>query len=310
MSPSLALRLAPPLLLAWSACAPRRVAPPVVTGLTIAELQQVVAKGPLPDDPCQTAWFSAVADTRAAAEALDALVAAAPDCPVPVARVRLASLARADTLSWGAESRAPDAATRLHLARFAAQSRWEPGTSAVADLVLDPDPQVRLSAVAAVRALRLVIAAGALERSLATTPARPPDEKALLCTALAELGVDPPRACGGLKPVAVVPVEPPDRPAPNRCRALVTSLASPDATVQRRALLELTRPWVDVRLGCAVANEPLLRLVQQSPDAAVRAAAATLLAWKLHPPDMRRAPSWPSTLVEPEAVEAAPSSAR
>jgi hypothetical protein len=287
--------------LASLSCAPKRVAPVVVTGQTIAELQQVAAKGPLPDDPCQAAWFSAVAETRRAAEALDAIVAAAPECPVSVARVRLVALARTDALSWAAESRAPDAATRFELARFAATARWEPGTSAVADLVLDADAGVRLAAIAAVKALRLIIAAGALERSLTATPPRSADEKALLCTTLAELGVDPPRACGGLKPVEVAAPEAPSRPEPNRCRALLTSMTNADPSVQRRALLELTRPWVDLRLGCEVGNEPLLRLVQQAPDASVRAAAATLLLWKLHPPDMRRTPAWSRTLVEPEA---------
>ena len=289
------------VLAATLACTPKRVAPVVVTGQTIAELQQVAARGPLPDDSCQAAWFSAVADTRKAAETLDAIVANAPECPVPVAQVRLVALARTDALSWGTESRAADAATRFHLARFAATARWEPGTSAVADLVLDADAGVRLAAVAAVKALRLIIAAGALEKSLAASPPRSPDEKALLCTTLAELGVDPPRACGGLKPVEVAPPEPPVRPAPNRCRALVASLSGADGTVVRRALLELTRPWVEFRLGCDVENQPLLRLVQQSPDASVRAAAATLLLWKLHPPDMRRTPGWPRTFVEPEA---------
>jgi hypothetical protein len=289
------------VLVLLAACAPRRVAPAVVNGQTIAELQQVVARGPFPDDPCQAAWFYAVADTRKGAEALDAVVAAAPECPVPVAQVRLIAMARADTLSWAAESRAPDAATRFHLARFAATARWEPGTSAVADLVLDPDPGVRLAAVAAVKALRLAIAVGALERSLTATPPRSADEKALLCTTIAELGVDAPRACGGLRPVEVASPQALERPAPNRCRALIGSLAATDPTVQRRALVELIRPWVETRLGCEVPNEPLLRLVQQSQDASVRAAAATLTVWKLHPPDMRRTPNWSGTLVEPEA---------
>lgn len=303
------MRLSPlSAVLALGCAAPAKVVTPVVaetsaSPMTVAELQKVVARGPFPDDPCQAGWFYAVADTRKAAERLDALVAEPRPCPFPLAKVRLVQLARTDQLSWAAESRAEDTETRLELARFAATSKWEPGTSAVADLVNDADPSVRQAAISAVRALRQSIAVGQLEKSLSLKPARSAEERALLCTALTEFNIDvPPAACRGLQPVPPpTPPEAPGRPAPNLCRTLVTSLASADATVVVRALLELAAPWVQLRLGCDVPNEQLLRLVQFSASPEVRAAAALLALWKHHPADMRRTPAWTTTLVEPEA---------
>lgn len=291
------------LLCSLLACAPKRVEPAVVaaTAMTVQELQKAVARGPFPYDACQEAWFMAVADTKKAAEQLDKLVAQDSACASATARVRLLQLARADTLSWAAETRANDAATRRELARFASTSKWEPGTSAVADLVMDPDESVRLEAVKAVRALRQSIAVGQLERSLLLKPPRNATERALLCTVLTEFNIDvPPAACRGLEPVPVPsPPDPPGKPPPNLCRTLITTLASPDPLTQARALLELAGPWVQVRDGCSVPNAPLLALVQTgAPE--VRAAAAMLLLWMHHPPDMRRTPGWGKTVISPE----------
>ncbi len=283
-----------------TACAPKQVRVAAVTAMSVADLQQVVARGPFSDDPCQAAWFYAVADTRKAGERLDALVAQAPTCPLPIARVRLVQLARTELLSWGAEARASDPATRLELARFAATTRWEPGTSAVADLVADEHPEVRLAAIAAVRALRLSIAAGQLEKSLSAKVPRPVDERALLCTTLTEFNIDAPLApCRGLNPVEVpTPVVEP-RPAPNLCRGLINALVSPNPAATRRALLELARPFVELREGCAVPNELVLRLVQTPPAPEVGSAAAMLLLWVNHPPAMRRAGKWSTQVVAP-----------
>lgn len=284
------------------ACAPKNIPPPAATAMTVVELQQAVARGPFPYDACQEAWFYAVADTKKAAARLDTLVAQDSSCASAIAKVRLIQLARSDTLSWAAESRASDVATRLELCRFAATSKWEPGTSAVADLVLDPDEGVRIAAVKAVRALRQTIAVGPLERSLAMKPPRKDEERAQLCTTLTEFNIDvPPAACRGLEPVE--PPSPPDvpgKPPPNLCRTLITSLASPDFGTQSRALLELAAPWVQFRNGCSVPNDLLLRLVQQgAPE--VRATAAMLLLWMHHPPDMRRTPGWGKLVISPEA---------
>jgi hypothetical protein len=290
------------VLAALSACVPKTVPPPPVTAMTVVELQQVVARGPFPDDACQEAWFLAVADTKKAATRLDVLTQQDSACASSTAKVRLVQLARADTLSWAAESRAPDVATRLELARFAATSKWEPGTSAVADLVLDPDENVRVLAVTAVRALRQTIAVGPLERSLANKPPRGDEERALLCTTLHEFNIDvAPAACRGVEPVpALEPPEGPGRPPPNHCRTQVNALTSPDSLTQARALLELAAPWVKVRLGCSVPNDTLLRLVQHgAPE--VRSTAAMLLLWMNHPPDMRRTPKWGATVIAPEA---------
>jgi hypothetical protein len=284
-------------------CAPKRVEPAATSAMTVTELQQVVARGPFPDDPCQAAWFFAVAGTTKAGERLDTMMAESATCPVPMARVRLVALARADTLSWAAESRATDTATRLELAKFAATSKWEAGTSAVADLVNDPDEGVRLAAVEAVRALRQSISVGALEKSLFTKPARAPPERALLCTVLTGFNIDvPPAACRGLAPVpAPSPPESVGKPPPNLCRTLITKLASADAATQVRALLELAGPWVQHREGCAVPTEPVLRLTQTATAPEVRAAAAMLTLWMHHPPDMRRTPKWAATIISPEA---------
>lgn len=295
---------APLLAIALLACSPKRVEPDVakVTAMSVAELQKVVARGPFPYDACQEAWFYAVVDTKKSAEQLDKLVAQDSACASAIARVRLLQLARADTLSWAAETRAPDAATRKELARFAATTKWEPGTSAVADLVNDADEGVRLEAVKAVRALRSSIAVGELEKSLASKPPRAAAERALLCTVLTEFNIDvPPSACRGLEPVPLPSLaDPPGRPPPNLCRTLITNLASPDPLTQARAVLELAGPWVQQRLGCEVPSTPLLGLAQTgAPEP--RAAAAMLLLWMNHPPDMRRMPGWPKSVVSPEA---------
>ena len=271
--------------------------------MTVKELQQAVARGPFPDDPCQASWFYAVAGTTKAGERLDAMMVQDAQCPVPMARVRLVALARADALSWAAESRATDTATRLELAKFAATSKWEPGTSAVADLVNDTDEAVRLAAVAAMRALRQSISVGALEKSLLTRPPRGNDERALLCTVLTDFNIDvPPAACRGLAPVPA-PAERAlvGKPPPNLCRTLITKLSSTDSGTQVRALLELTSPWVQHREGCTVPKELALRLTQQAVAPEVRAAAAMLTLWMHHPPDMRRTPMWGATIISPEA---------
>lgn len=285
------------------ACAPKRVEPAATAAMTVKELQLAVARGPFPDDGCVAAWFFAVADTRKAGEQLDAMVAAQPSCPRSMARVRLVSLARTDALAWGAESRAPDTATRLELARFAAMAKWQPGTSAVADLVNDADPAVRMAAVEAVRALRQSMSVGALERSLSATPQRPADERALLCTTLTGFNIDvPPAACRGLSRVPLPePTAPVGKPPPNLCRTHVTNLASTDAGTQVRALIELAGPWVEHREGCEVPNELLLRLTQTALAPEVRSAAAMLTLWMHHPPDMRAAPGWATTIISPEA---------
>jgi hypothetical protein len=275
--------------------------------MTVLELQQVVARGPFPDDPCQAIWFYAVAGTKKAADVMDAAMTRPSTCAAELARVRLVSLARSNQLSWAAESRAEDAATRLELARFAAMARWEPGTSAVADLVLDSDESVRVAAINAVRSLRASISVGQLERSLAIKPPRWPEERALLCTALTEFGVDAPAAsCRGL---SLVPLsakdEPPGRPNPNLCRTLLTKAESTEPGAQLRAILELAAPWVRHREGCVVPSELALRLVQFAPEPN-RAAAAMLTLWLNHPPDMRRAPSWPTTNITPDGVRSAP----
>lgn len=288
-------------LLLVLACAPKRVeAPPSATAMTIAQLQHVVARGPFPDDPCQAMWFYAVADTKKAGEVMDTLVEKASPCSAELARLRLLSLARTNVLSWGVESQAKSVATRLELARLAAIAKWDPGTSAVGDLVLDPDEQVRLAAIVAVRVLRASIVVGQLERSLAVKPPRWPEERAALCTALTEFGADAPAsACRALSPVPLpAPPEPVGRPPPNLCRTLITNLESPNVGTQLRALLELAGPWVRVRRGCAVPNELVLRLVQFAPEEN-RAAAAMLTLWMNHPPDLRRTPTWPAIVVTP-----------
>ncbi|MDP1922883.1 MAG: hypothetical protein Q8L14_41955 [Myxococcales bacterium] len=285
------------------ACAPKRVEPAATSAMTVKELQQAVARGPFPDDPCQAAWFFAVAGTTKAGERLDTMMAEPSTCAVPMARVRLVALARTDTLSWGGESRATDTATRLELAKFAAISKWEAGTSAVADLVNDTDEAVRLAAVEAVRALRQSMSVGALEKSLLQKPPRAAEERALLCTVLTEFNIDvPPTACRGLAPVpAPSPKDPVGKPPPNLCRTLITKLSSADAGTQVRALLELAAPWVQHRDGCAVPNEVVLRLTQVAAAPEVRAAAAMLTLWMHHPPDMRRTPTWGATIISPEA---------
>lgn len=286
-----------------AACAPKRVEPVTATAMTVKDLQAVVARGPFPDDPCQAAWFYAVADTAKGGERLDALVREELPCPWPMARVRLVALARADTLSWGAESRAPDATTRLELARFAANARWEAGTSAVGDLANDPNEAVRMEAVQAVRALRQSISVGQLEKSLASKPPRGPEERALLCTALTEFNIDvPPSACRGLSPVPLPqPPEPVGRPPPNLCRTHLTALGAADAATQVRALLELAGPWVQHREGCEVPTALLLQLVQHAPAQDVRAAAAMLTLWMHHPADMRRTPTFRAKVIAPDA---------
>lgn len=291
------------LCLVLLACAPKRVEPAATSAMTVKELQQAVARGPFPDDPCQAAWFFAVAGTTKAGERLDAMMAEPSTCAVSMARVRLVSLARADTLSWSAESRATDAATRLELAKFAATSKWEAGTSAVADLVNDADEAVRLAAVEAVRALRQSMSVGALEKSLLQRPPRAAGERALLCTALTEFNIDvPPASCRGLAPVPVPSSkEPVGKPPPNLCRTLITKLSDVDAGTQVRALLELAAPWVQHRDGCAVPNDVVLRLTQVAVAPEVRAAAAMLTLWMHHPPDMRRTPTWGATIISPEA---------
>lgn len=284
-------------------CAPKRVEQAATSAMTVKELQQVVARGPFPDDACQAVWFYAVAGTTKSGERLDTMMAENTACPVPMARVRLVALARTDALSWAAESRATDHATRLELAKFAATSKWEAGTSAVADLVNDADETVRIAAVEAVRALRQSISVGALEKSLLARPPRATDERALLCTVLTEFNIDvPPAACRGLAPAPVpAPKENVGKPPPNLCRTLITRLSSTDAGTQVRALLELTSPWVQHREGCSVPNELVLRLTQQAVAPEVRAAAATLTLWMHHPPDMRRTPTWGATIISPEA---------
>lgn len=285
------------------ACAPKRVEPAATSAMTVKELQQAVARGPFPDDPCQAAWFFAVAGTTKAGERLDTMMSEPSTCAVPMARVRLIALARTDTLSWGAESRATDTATRLELARFAATSKWEAGTSAMADLVNDLDEDVRVAAVDAVRALRQSISVGALEKSLIAKPQRSAAERALLCTVLTEFNIDvPPTSCRGLAPVpAPSPRESVGKPPPNLCRTLLTKLSADDAGTQLRALLELASPWVQNREGCSVPNEVVLRLTQQAVAPEVRAAAAMLTLWMHHPPDMRRTPTWGATIISPEA---------
>lgn len=290
------------VLLFVVACAPKRPDPAATsaTAMTIAQLQQVVARGPFPDDPCQAMWFYAVADTRKAAEVMDAVVQKPSPCADVLARLRLISLARTNQLSWGVEAQAADVATRLEVARLAPHAKWDPGTSAVGDLVLDVDEGVRLAAITAVRTLRASITLGQLERSLATTPPRWPEERAALCTAVTEFGADAPAAaCRALSPVPLPgPPEPPTRPPPNLCRTHLTNLDSPNAGTQQRALLELAGPWVRDQLGCDVPNELLLSLVQFAPDEN-RATAAMLALWVHHPPALRRTPGWPTTIVTP-----------
>lgn len=291
------------------ACTPKRVeqAAPSATAMTVAQLQQAVARGPFPDDPCQAIWFYAVAGTNKAGEVMDAMMTRPSSCASELARVRLVSLARSNQLSWAVESRAEDLATRLELARFAALAKWDPGTSAVSDLVLDADESVRVAAIIAVRSLRASIATGQLERSLASKPQRWPDERSQLCTALTEFGADAPAAqCRGLSLVPLPPKpEPPGRPPPNLCRSLITNAQSPEPGTQLRAILELASPWVRHREGCVVPPELALRLVQFAPEAN-RAAAAMLTLWMNHPPDMRRAPTWPTTNITPDGVRSAP----
>lgn len=298
------MRRALVVLMAWG-CAttpqPAKVVAFAPTAMSVADLQLAVARGPFPDDVCQAAWFYAVADTRKASEVLDVLVRQPSACAEAMARVRLVQLARADTLSWATESRAEDVATRLELARFAATSKWEPGTSAVADLVNDADAAVRQAAVTAIRALRQSIAVGQLEKSLLQKPPRAAEERAALCTALTEFNIDvPPAACRGLQPVAPFqPAEAVGKPPPNLCRTLISNLGANDPTVQRRALLELAEPWVLHRDGCSVSNAKVLSLVQRgAPE--VRAAAAMLLLWSHHPADMRRVPKWVTTVIAPD----------
>lgn len=78
----------------------------------------------------------------------------------------------------------------------------------------------------------------------------------------------------------------------------MTNLESPNHGTQLRAILELAGPWVRQHLGCAVPNELVLRLVQTAPEEN-RAAAAMLTLWMNHPPELRRTPSWPATIVTP-----------
>lgn len=272
------------------------------TAMSVGTLQLVVARGPFPTDPCQAGWFHAVVDSPDSAAKLDELVAKELPCAVPIARLRLTQLARTDALSWGAETRAADVTTRRELAHFAASAKWDPGTSGVADLVLDADESVRVEALKAVRALRLSIAVGQLEKSLSLKPARRDVERALLCTILSEFNIDvPPAACRGLGRVELPePVEPAGKPQPNLCRTVVTNLSAVDPATQIRALLELAQPWVTVHEGCSVPNVQLLHLVQNGA-ADVRAVAAMVLLWSHHPPELRRTPAWPKTVLEPEA---------